>query len=356
MSQFEAKRLEGTLATQSSIHMRVRKAPVMPIRKQTSKNYKSEDVYQGVEDERSFHIMQGDVILGMRETDSTDAEIGFASLSGLPFGNREALMREFYPVGVSLVEVQEDDDDFGVLKFGPIQMPANNGPKTIFGGQLVAVQAPNPKKMRHIYGTGSGKVPPQLVPFDHSDVGMHPLLVCESVTSKEENWGIAQFTFEDYTNPDAHEYMSTHQEEAMGIAYGEMLKAARVIEAAGEGDATANRKTALEYLKGIGLFRKNSASRTQGEMELWHQRLCQILGVGENGKVNEVTENQLDDPNLTEDNKMYERHVGEAAKMAQVARDGAFMTRASTVVGKALKTSRPGEPLDLLYGLVNVAF
>jgi len=299
-------------------------------RKSNVRLINSDHLYPGGAEDASHIILEKELVLGWRNTESIYGERGFSSLSGMITKNLEATLRNTYFIGVAGPKVDANARDQCLTVFKSGTDTVLNGPREVFPGQLLCYQFPDPKHLpKRTYGTAHQKVLPMLVPFDHTNTKLQTRAIRASIQSSDPEFGVDQLTIEDLDEPGL---LAPIQEEALGIKYGEMLKVARVMEAIDAG-------TGLTFLETIGLFETNE-TRTETQKDKLKaaiDALFRPLDQDKNQKRNTAEE-------------MFYQYGSDAFEISHDALAGAFIARTSTIVGRALSGAKPYKSIDVNFG------
>ena len=365
----------------------------------------AKQVYPNGNMSRVHDIMPNHFVFGYREmytSEFGDAEErgiqGVAGLNYATFGSHRAMEDAFYFLGVATTPQRDSSDQdpqhgFATLRAGTISVP-NNGPQVIYAGQHVTYRFPLTKKSggltseqmdRVLRGTTAGDVPtqymPEIIPFDPTDYNIQIAAGYANMFMSQNQagqTGSADVPFEQAFNANAEDKLDSLQELGMAMKYGDLGKVLRGIEVLvrhGVLEVTGNIKLdeqldAADFARGrdaaAGLASTMDLFETkpQGTGKVVQQNILGAIYMRAlyQGNARRLLEEKkiTDDMGMSFEEIMTNPSKTTEVRMAKLAAlipdmsfaaiTNAWYSKTSKIVGKATKSSAPGDTLDLMLG------
>jgi hypothetical protein len=367
--------------------------------------------YPGGNQDINHDAMPRDSSFGLKNTrnaeivDGEPNELGIVSVAGLcwsEYCSQRQMEDAYYWQGIVTTESRltnpldsttgDPDHGYATIRVGTHTVP-NNGPKTIYAGNLVAWQFPRaPFSPVDASGTPSelfaggatinklarqGTPPtqfrPELVPFDESDFApqLNAAYIAATTESSDNPDGVSNFN---YTKALANgeRVWSGLQEEAIAYKYGLWGIALTLVETLirngqltvggvpGTGAATAH-NDARQIAENIGLF------STTGDRRILHEGLADVFALHlspiddvraethtrfdeATGKPSNIRKVATETPVDGDTEAQYTSLRVHAIDLLLRGVTCSWYSKTSKIVGRAMNTSAPADDADILFG------
>lgn len=352
--------------------------------------------YPGGANDDNLMVMPGELVFGLRKRSNYQIgyhgepnEYGFTSMAGLFYGNYgsdDAMMRDYYFMGVAKTEFRVGNSDqpesgFSFLRAGSFTI-INNGPADIYAGDLVGYRFPlNNKSIGRPTDSALGKVVPQnmagtpntkylaeVIRFDYTDFTTSIAGALDRMTKTRINGGISDISYKDTHSTIGADIkkLSDGQEEAVGYKFGIMAIIIRAIAS-----LNANYRNLgpmptgvneTDIARQLGLFDagnvedkkwfkllsdifvneqvKGTRHYTESETRTNDARRTDIPAVLDAGQIQIVNDNKADIKHL----------MLNVSKTLCGSIAGSWHHKSSRVIGKAMKGASTTQSLDVMIG------
>lgn len=337
--------------------------------------------YPGGDQDGNLYIMPGELVVGQRKRHALGTyhgrpgETGFSSVAGLYYGDKspEALMREYYFLGVAKTEFQYNgetlfgtdpmDHGFGFLRAGSVSIN-NNHNEDIYAGDILAWRFPptragdpgtqgsgrlgttidtglNPRASLNRAGTPFTKPLVQVHKFDPSDFSFQLAGAYECFRTPVGQMGIQGLSPKDLLDPLKRSKLTSLQEEALGWAYGLLMVACRANPNQVEGQANWSQWTG------------NGTTLTAEGLAALDRIFLRNVIPGQNIPVIQA----INGGNLSNlDKTSYNYYADNCLYMICAGVAGGWYAKASRIIGKASSNAKPTQTLDIMVSHFKVGF
>lgn len=339
--------------------------------------------YPGGDQDGNLYIMPGELVVGQRKRHALGTyhgrpgETGFSSVAGLYYGDKspEALMREYYFLGVAKTEFQYNgetlfgtdpmDHGFGFLRAGSVSIN-NNHNEDIYAGDILAWRFPptragdpgtqgsgrlgtsidtglNPRASLNRAGTPFTKPLVQVHKFDPSDFSFQLAGAYECFNTNSARGGISDLTPKDLLDPLKRSKLTSLQEEALGWAFGLLMVACRAMDVAqpGSGQTAWNRWT-------------DNGKLTAAGRDVLNAIFLRNVIPGQNQRA--ITDFRGDGNLSGLPKDSYEYYADNCLYMICAGVAGGWYAKASRIIGKASSNAKPTQTLDIMVSHFKVGF